>query len=140
MLCCLKSLSVPALEWETILKMLILPKFKFTWSPCLTATQLTRLEKMQKGAVRIILGTSYTTYDTVLATLHVSKLAAQYIASLRKFGSKLLNNPHHHDLLPPNTLAPNGALNSYKFVRVGACTDRYKHSAIPTLVRLFNEH
>ncbi|XP_050710401.1 uncharacterized protein LOC126995155 [Eriocheir sinensis] len=101
----LKSLGVPALKLATTFKIFILPKLTFAspaWSPCLTTTQLGRLERVQKRAVKIILGTSYTTYDIAFATLHLTTLAAQYTTSLEQFGLKLLNNSCHRDLLSLN--------------------------------------
>lgn len=140
----LKSLGVPVPELATTLKMFILPKLTYAspaWSPCLTATQLGRLERVQKRAIKIILGTSYTTYNDALATLRLTTLAAHYTTRLEQFGLQLLVNPRHRDLLPPDAPPPRRALRRYnRLVPIKARTERYNHSTVPTLVRLINQH
>ncbi|MPC60240.1 hypothetical protein E2C01_054279 [Portunus trituberculatus] len=91
---------VPAHELTSIFK--ILPKLIYAspvWSSCLTAIQLNRLKKTQKRAIKIILGSTNTTYNVTLATLHLTTFADHYAATLGQFGSKLLNQPRHRDLL-----------------------------------------
>ncbi|MPD00024.1 hypothetical protein E2C01_095472 [Portunus trituberculatus] len=39
---------------------------------------------------------TYTTNNTAPATLHFPTLADHYAASLKQFGSRLLDNPRHH--------------------------------------------
>lgn len=74
-------------------------------------------------------------YDAALATPHLTTLAAQHTTSLKRFGLKLLNNPRHHDLLPPNAPPPRRVQqNSNKLVPIPAHTDRYHRSAVPTLL------
>ena len=44
------------------------------WNGALTKQQITHIERVQKRALKIILGSNYTTYDDVLANCNLQSL------------------------------------------------------------------
>ena len=140
----LKSLGLPTSELCSIYKSFILPRLTYAspaWSSSLSITQKRRLECIQKRAIKIILGPSYTNYDDALFTLQLVTLADLHQQALSQFGQKLLVNPRHRHLLPPDAPQPRRAVRAFnKLVPIRARTERYKNSPIPTLVSMINSH
>ena len=138
----LKSLGMPQRELRSIFTIFILPKLTYAspaWSSSLTLTQHRQLEKVQKRAVRIILGESYVSYEEALATLDLSPLSARYEDLMRQFGEKLLIHPRHRDLLPELNPPPRHTVRHHNVLKpIRATTDRYKKSPIPTIVNIIN--
>ena len=138
----LKSLGMPERELGSIFTTFILPKLTYAspaWSSSLSLTQRRQLERVQKRAVKIILGRSYTTYEEALSTLQLSSLSDHHSHLMRQFGTKLLTHPRHRDLLPDTNPPPTRAVRHHNvLVPIRATTDRYKHSPIPTIVGLIN--
>ena len=138
----LKSLGFPPTELKYIYSVFILPKLTYAspaWSSSLTNTQKDSLEKVQKRACKIILSTSYTSYEVALHTLNLPSLSDTYQQNLTRFGLNLLNHPRHHNLLPSLAPQPSRAARHYNLLTpIRARTDRYKHSPIPTIVNIIN--
>ena len=138
----LKSLGAPSQVLRDIYKCFILPKLTYAspaWSSSLTVTQQRQLEKVQKRACKIILGTSYTTYDEALPILRLSTLQDHHLHLLKQFGLKLLNNPRHRRMLPPDAPPPTRAVRHHNIIQpIRPRTDRYKKSPIPAIVNILN--
>ena len=138
----LRSLGMQPTELTHIYKTFILPKLTYAspvYSSSLTATQLLRLERVQKRAMRIIHNTNYTNYEQALQNVHLPKLADQYNTSLKRFGLKLLkDNRHRHFLPPPAPPPPNPTRHTNKLAPIKARTERHRKSTIPFLVKLIN--
>ena len=138
----LKSLGVPKPELTNIYKTFILPKLTYAspaWSSSINNTQLKKLDRVQKRAVKIILGTSYNGYEASLSTLGLSTLATLYQQTLLQFGKHLLKSQRHRHLLPPPAPPPRRAARSHNILEpVRSRTDRHKNSPVPTIVRLIN--
>ncbi|XP_045104600.1 uncharacterized protein LOC123500043 [Portunus trituberculatus] len=139
----LKSLGTPADELKGIYITFILPKFMYAspvWSSSLTFTQHQQLENVQKRACRIILGPAYTDYDHALSTLDLPTLATRHQAALVKMGRGLLRHSRLRHLLPPDAPQPIHATRHTNVVMPlkAPRTDRYLHSAIPSMVRAIN--
>ena len=139
----LRSLGTPASELKGVYTSFILPKLTYAspaWSSSLNATQLHRLERVQKRACRVILGPAYDNYDAALTSLSLPSLAERYNQALTVFGAGLLKSQRHRHFLPRDaphtsrTLRHNNRLMPLRAQR----TDRYKHSAIPTIIRGIN--
>ncbi|KAI8510756.1 hypothetical protein Bbelb_116720 [Branchiostoma belcheri] len=96
----------------------------------LTCTQSARLERQQKRACRIILGTQFTDYASALSTLN-----------LDPFAKKLLNS-EFSDWLPPSRKQISGRnTRSANKLDTPICrTTRHKNSAIPYMTNLLNKH
>ena len=143
MLRTLKSYGMPPGELMNIYKMFILPKLSYAspvWSSSLTITQLRRLERVQKRALRISLAPNYTSYDNALTDANLPKLSDTYADCLSKFANKLLNHPRYRSFLPPDLPAPpNSTRHRNELEPIRARTERYKKSPIPAMVKLLNE-
>ncbi len=138
----LRSLGAPDNELKFIYTLFILPKLSYAspaWSSSLTITLQQQLERVQKRAFRIILGPAYSGYDEALSTLNLPSLTTHYHNTLKNFATKLLHNPRHRNLLPPDNTKPTRSARHYNKIQpIKPRTDRYKHSPIPTIVSLLN--
>ena len=103
------------------------------WHSSLTQENSEDLERVQKSAVRIILGVNYTTYEEGLQSLMLAKLSDRREKLSLKFAQKCLKNDLTSDLFPLNNVR-----NKEKFKVLHANTDRLKDSAVPYLQRLLN--
>ena len=52
------------------------------WASSLTGAQMHRLERVQKRALKISLGSNYTTYQQVLRTCNIPSLSTNYKQTL----------------------------------------------------------
>ncbi|XP_063856390.1 GTPase Obg-like [Scylla paramamosain] len=140
----LRSLGTPTDELRGVYLTFILPKLMYAspaWSSSLTQTQQLQLESVQKRACRVILGPAYTTYEEALNTLKLSRLSTRYSEALKKFGRGLLNHPRLRSMLPPDAPRPTHATRHHNKITPLKVprTDRYRLSAIPTMVRAINQ-
>ncbi|CAH1242658.1 Hypp6926 [Branchiostoma lanceolatum] len=105
------------------------------WNAGLTCMQVTRLERVQKRALRTILRGQYTTYDSALQLTGLETLSDRREDLCRKFANKL--NP---ELLPPTVgeLHGRNTRNCGKLRNIKCRTNRYKNSPVPYLVHLLN--
>ncbi|MEL7524109.1 MAG: reverse transcriptase domain-containing protein, partial [Cyanobacteria bacterium J06553_1] len=155
----LRTLGLPPIELVNLYKTFILPKLTFSaviWTPGLYKYQKRRLERVQKRALKIALGPSYTTYDQALEAHNLLPLAideshpnlpnlpnpTNYTQILRKFGENLLTHPKHRHFLPPPVPPPRYPTkhhNILQAVKPKLRTDRFTYSPIPSIVRLINK-
>ena len=139
----LRSLGTPADELKGVYTSFILPKLMYAspaWSSSLNLSQQLQLERVQKRACRVILGPAYINYDNALTTLSLRRLSSIHQEVLHTFGRRLLQHPRHRDFLPPDAPTPARVtrhLNKLTPLRA-IRTDRYKNSAIPSIVRAIN--
>ncbi|XP_076037769.1 uncharacterized protein LOC143023141 [Oratosquilla oratoria] len=139
----LKSLGTPLPDLKGVYTTFVLPTLMYAspaWSSSLNITQRSKLEKVQRRACRIILGSQYEGYENALTTLSLPRLSDKHSEALNKFGQDLILHPRHCHFLPPNTTTPRHATrhsNKIKPIRAPR-TDRYKNSAIPSIVRTIN--
>ena len=105
------------------------------WHPGLTAKHTTSLERVQKRALRTILGANYIGYQNALLKTGLNSLHERRIDLCRKFAKTL--DP---ELLPPKHGEGRrmSTRNSDKLRTLKYKTNRYKDSPIPYLVRLLN--
>ena len=110
------------------------------WHSGLTKDDSSNLERVQKCAVKIILGNSYSTYLEGLETLMLSTLAKRREKLCLKFAKQCAENPLTKDLFPlcENTHMTTRSGQKYKVVY--ANTERLKNSPVPYLQRLLNLH
>ncbi|MPC68115.1 hypothetical protein E2C01_062310 [Portunus trituberculatus] len=137
----LKSLGSPVDELKGIYITFILPKLMYAspvWSSSLT-TQQQQLENVQKRACRIILAPAYTDYDHALSTLNLPTLATRHQAALVRMGRGLLRHPRLRHLHPDAPQPTHATRHTNVVTPLNAPrTDRYHHSAIPSMVRAIN--
>ena len=77
MLRVLKCHGLPSHDLMTIYSCFIRPITEYAapvWNGALTKQQITHIERVQKRALKIILGSNYTTYDDVLANCNLQSL------------------------------------------------------------------
>ena len=74
------------------------------WHSSLTQENTQDLERVQKSAVRIILGENYTTYEEGLQSLMLAKLSDRREKLSLKFAKKCLTNDLTSDLFPLNNV------------------------------------
>ena len=134
---------MPTNDLLQVFKTFILPKLCYAspvWSSSLNLTQRKKLERIQKRALKIIIGPNYINYNDACLQLDLPTLSNLHEQHLKKFGTKLLNNPRHRHLLPPAAPPPTRAVRHHnRIVPIRAPrTDRYKNSSIPTIVKFLN--
>ena len=118
----------------------VLEKSAVVWHSSLTKKNITALERVQKAAVRVILGNSFINYQEGLKTLNLDKLDARREKLCLKFAKKCLNNEKVKHMFPKKInkhLMKKRNIKKYKvnFAR----TKRYKKSAIPFMAELLNK-
>ena len=140
----LKTFGMPTLELISIYKTFILPKLTYAspaWSCSLTDTQLRRLERVQKRALKISLGANYSTYEEALVTANLQKLEDIYKENQRRLARKLMKDSRHRHLLPVDAPPPAYYLrHANTIVPNTPRTERYLNSPIPSLTSIINEY
>ena len=68
----------------------------------ITIHQITSIERVQKTALAIILGRSYTTYSEALEALNIDTLESRRTQLCLKFGLKAARNPKFYSWFAPN--------------------------------------
>ena len=110
------------------------------WHSSLTQELDMKIERIQKAAVRVIMGNKYTTYDEGLQRLKLDKLSerrrkiclrfAKNSLKLKQFSKLFPLNDNEHDMMKRN---------GNRYLINQHLTERYKMSTIPYLQRLLNE-
>ena len=110
----------------------ILEQSCVVWHSSLTDENGQSLERVQKAAMKIILGRQYTNYEEALEKLDLQPLTERREELCLKFAKKCLRNNKVKDMFPlsekPHLM---DLRNSEKYVVKHANTERLKKSAIP---------
>ena len=114
------------------------------WNAGITVCQSDQLERIQKRALRIILGPEYICYDNALQQCNITTLKERRASISLKFAKDLHNSGHFKDWLPIKVRekVQYSLRNSNNFINIRCRTDRYKNSApsaISYFVKLLNE-
>ena len=111
------------------------------WHFGLSNKNRAKLERVQKSALKVILGKRYTTYSDALEKLNIESLEDRRKSLCLKFAKKCLQVEKLKKLFPKNikkhTMLKRG---SDKFRVNRSLTTRYKISAIPQMQRMLNLH
>ena len=108
------------------------------WSSSLTVGQNYDLERVQKVALRIILGDEYSSYENALKLTGLVNLQARRSALSLNFAKKCIKNERARDMFP---LKPDTNLNTRRKekYKVTKCrTGRLAKSAIPSMQAQLN--
>ena len=111
------------------------------WHSGLTNKNRNDLERVQKSAVKLILGARYESYNDALKILGLETLDKRRDKMCLKFAKQCLKLSKMKDLFPKNESDHSMTkrnTDAYKVVR--ASTERFRKSAIPSMVKLLNEH
>ena len=111
------------------------------WHNGLSAVESNQLERIQKRALRIILGAQYTSYSEALTELGLLSLADRRHELCVKFATTCAQSERCLSWFPMNSRTHGMNLrrtNTYQERKFR--TDRYGNSAIPSLTRLLNQN
>ena len=115
----------------------ILEQSAVVWHSSLTLKNRNEIERVQKSAVKIILGNKYTEYKDALKILRLETLFERRNRLSLKFATKSIKHEKAKHLFPLNEKQKH-LRNSEKFKVNFASTDRYQNSTIPFLQNLLN--
>ena len=116
------------------------------WEPALTKAQSKQLERVQKCALYIIMGSEYICYDNALNSLDIEKLSDRRSTLCLSFALKCEKNLKYRNwfaLSEPSEPVPNTRSDKEtrtKYKPVTTRTDRYMGSPIPYLTEILNNH
>ena len=105
----------------------------------LTQDQSRQIEMVQKKAFAIILGKSYSSYNSALASLSQEPLYTRRENLSYKFALKCTTSSKHQSMFPPNPNFRPNMRQPKPFLEHKCNTSRYYNSAIPYLARLLNK-
>ena len=107
------------------------------WSGALTCDEINKIERVQKIAVKIILGNSYRNYDEALERLDLDTLKDRRDHICLKFAKRCTKSETFKHWFPrrPRT----NTRNDEVFLRPTVKTKRYWISSLPHLVDLLNQ-
>ncbi|XP_042875153.1 uncharacterized protein LOC122255263 [Penaeus japonicus] len=112
------------------------------WHPGLTQAHHTRLERIQKRCLRIILSPNYTDYSDALNQLGCETLYLRREELTLRFGKSLLKSNEFRHLLPQYLHEIHGreTRRGRQLLQPVRCrTQRYKNSTIPYIVGQINQ-
>ena len=111
------------------------------WHSSLTVENREDLERVQKSAVRIILGERYDGYKKSLLKLNMETLEQSREHLCLKFAIKCTKNPKTRDIFPENKkLHEMKTRKTEKFKVQHANTERLKKSSVIYMQNLLNEN
>jgi len=140
----LKSSGLPAQDLCDFYVGYIRPTLEYAapvWNSNITTQQVMKIERIQKRALRIILGSQYECYTSALAQLGLPSLEKRRETLSLKFAKSLLNSPTFRHWLPPSrSQIHTRCLKGANLLDIPlAKTNRYKNSPIPYFVALLNK-
>ena len=105
------------------------------WHPGLSKKQSTRIERIQKIALKIILGNNYVSYSTALQKMGAKRLQERRLDLCRKFAEKNLKSEHPLFELKHKVIQT----RSKDLVKEFRCnTSRFQKSSLPFLSKMLN--
>ena len=138
----LKQLNCPAQELvDTYVKQVrsILEMACPVWHPSLTKADCKELERVQKSALAIILGSSYSSYNSALDFLDLESLEDRRDRLCLNFALKCESDPKHSKWFLKSADGPS-TRNKVTYKPVWTRTDRFRDSPIPYMTNLLNEY
>ena len=110
------------------------------WHSSLTQENCSDLERVQKSAVKLILGTKYNGYEKSLRKLGMEKLSERREQLCLNFARKCVKNPKTKHMFPENIKKHNMQTRSgEKFKVYYANNERFKKSSIIYMQNLLNQ-
>jgi hypothetical protein len=118
----------------------ILDQSAVVWHSSLTGKNRRDLERVQKSAVRVIMGKRYTDYKNGLKHLNLSTLDDRRESSCLKFAKNCLKNEKLKDIFQKvKSEHKMKKRKSKRFQNRRIKTQRYKKSAVPYMTNLLND-
>ena len=117
----------------------VLEQSAVVWHSSLTSRNRIDIERVQKAAVRVIMGNNYNTYRQSLKELKLDTLERRREILCLKFAKKCLQNEKLKNLFPLNKnkhsmIRRNKRKHETRKIR----TTRFEKSAIPYMTKLLN--
>ena len=110
------------------------------WHSSLSKNNENDLERVQRSALKVILGEKYISYESALKNLNLESLYERREALCLKFAKKSLKLKQFQKMFPKqNNLHKMETRNPLRYVVNNSNTDRYRRSAIPSMQRMLNE-
>ena len=109
------------------------------WHSALTRNDRNRIERVQKMAFSIILGTNYVEYMVALTLLEEDTLENRRELLCLNFATKSEKHPKHKHLFPRRSTNGPKTRNRKTFLEPRCRTQRRYKSAVPSLLRLLNK-
>ena len=139
----LKNSAIPPDDLTSIFTIYIRPTLEYAapvWHSGLTGVQSKAIERVQRRAVRIILGRDFTSYRNACSRLGLPSLSSRREDLTRAFATSLRQSDLFRSWLPPERGEISQRLTrSSNDLDLASCTtERYKKSAIPYMIRLLN--
>ena len=98
------------------------------------------IERVQKAAVKIIMGNKYQGYEQALKFLKLDSLKERRLKMALRFAKRSLKLEQFSKLFPLNDTSHLMTMrNPERYIVNVSNTERYKKSAVPFLQRLLNE-
>ncbi|XP_072039541.1 uncharacterized protein [Amphiura filiformis] len=145
MLRSLKRFGFDQDELTVVYKSYIRPVLEYVdvvWHSGLTCKQASDLERIQRRAIRTILGYKYISYSKSIQQCNIKKLEDRRVEHCRTFANGLRDSLRTSHLLPPTRISVHGRSlrNAQDHTQLRANTKRFKQSPIPFYVTLLNMH
>ena len=110
------------------------------WQGAISQAERLDLERIQKSACHIILGSYYTTYKNALKTLQLESLEDRRIKLTLKFGLKSEKHEKFQKWFKPYPKPHNTRKSNPKYCRVRANHTRFSKSALSYITDQLNVH
>ena len=137
----LKHFSLSVSDLLTIYTSFVRPVVEYAapvWSSGITQSQRITVERIQKRACRIILGSGYHDYHSALHECKLDSLQSRRNQLCLSF-AKSLPSSKLRDLLPEDRPTNSYNLRSRNTYTAYKCrTERFRNSAMPSLIRTLN--
>ena len=118
----------------------ILEQSCVVWHSSLTKENICDLERIQKNAVRIIMGRNYNDYEDALEIIGLQSLEKRRNELCLRFAKNCVRNEKTSNMFPVNNKKHDmNTRKEEKFKVKHANTGRLKNSVIPTMQRMLNE-
>ena len=134
----LSKFSLPLEEMIQIYTLYIrsvLENSAVVWHSSISRGEELEIERVQRCALRLILGERYSTYTDALLVTNLKTLKERRVQLCRAFAKKCVKNGS--DLFPLN-ITEKGTRNREKYFVTHANTSRLANSAVPYMQRLLN--
>ena len=109
------------------------------WHPALTKADSKTLERVQKSALYIILGSGYNSYESALDTLNLENLEDRRDSLCLNFALQYAAHPHHSKWFLKTQAGPD-TRNQNFYQPVWTRTGRYRDSPVPYMTDLLNNY
>ena len=116
----------------------ILENSSVVWHSSLTKNNSRALERIQKMAVRVIMGSQHQSYKKSLKTLNIDNLETRREKLCLSFAKKCLQHEKLKHWFPLSKARNIKTRNTEKYKVSKTSTKRYKNSAIPYMKTLLN--